>query len=117
MPHISTIGRRSWSARLAFLIMYIALILGGLTMVVPFLVMVSSSFKSSVDGQKYDLVPAYWHNLHMLTLKYLEQKTDYELPLFLLVARSNVPKLEDYTPPAPANAAMIGPALASRKPP
>jgi len=87
--------------------MYAALILGGLTMVVPFMVMLSSSFKSSVDGQKYDLIPAYWHDQHMLALKYLEQKTDYELPVFLLVARSNVPKLEDYTPPAPANAAMI----------
>jgi len=87
--------------------MYLALILGGLTMVVPFMVMISSSFKSSVDGQKYDLFPAYFHDQRMLTLKYLEQKTDYELPVFLLVARSNVPKLEDYTLPAPANQAMV----------
>jgi len=96
MPHISMIGRRSWGARFAFFLMYLALTLGGLTMVVPFLLMVSNAFKSQVDSQSYDdVIPRYWTDKKTLALKYLEQKTNYELPVFTRVARSTVPLLRE----------------------
>jgi len=108
MPHISTIGRKSWPAMLAFTLMYLFLIVGGVTMVVPFLVMVANSFKSNVDSKEYfELVPKYWTDQHTLTLKYIEQQTNYHLDLFNAVARANESKLEDYKPPAPANAAQV----------
>lgn len=101
MPHISLIGRKSAPAVTAFTIMYILLIVGGITMVVPFLVMLANSFKSKVDSQHYfDLLPSYWTNRHMLTLKYVEQQTNYDLAFFNEVARANEAKLEDYQPPA-----------------
>ena len=109
MPLISKIGRRSAPAVMAFSLMYLVLIIGGITMVVPFLVMLANSFKSNVDKQDYfDLFPRYWTDQHMLTLKYLEQQTNYDLNFFNEVARTNEPKLEDYMPPASgANAAEV----------
>ena len=108
MPHISVIGRKSKSAVIAFTIMYVLLILGGITMVVPFLVMLANSFKSKVDSQQYfDLFPKYWTDQRMLALKYIEQQTNYDLAFFNEVARTNEPKLEDYQLPKGANAAEL----------
>ncbi|MHB0939849.1 MAG: carbohydrate ABC transporter permease [Armatimonadota bacterium] len=107
MPLISKIGRRSAPAVLAFSLMYLVLIIGGITMVVPFLVMLANSFKSNVDKQDYfDLFPKYWTDRRMLTLKYLEQQTNYDLNFFNEVARANEPKLEDFNPPAEGASAV-----------
>ena len=36
------------------------LTLGAVTMVYPFLLMISGSFKSEVDTESFNMVPAYW---------------------------------------------------------
>jgi multiple sugar transport system permease protein len=108
MPHISAIGRRSWPAILAFTLMYIFLIVGGVTMVVPFLVMVANSFKSEVDSKEYfELVPKYWTDQRMLTLKHIQQQTNYHLDFFNAVARTDESRLDEYILPAPAQAAQV----------
>lgn len=60
MPVISLIGRRSLHIRLVLLTMYVLLTLGAVTMVYPFLLMISGSFKSEVDTESFNMVPAYW---------------------------------------------------------
>jgi len=107
MPHISVIGRKSWGARLAFFIMYVVLIAGGLSMIIPFLVMISNSFKSNLDSQTFDLVPAYWHDNQVLTKKYVEQQTNYDVNFYNLVAHANAAMMKDITLATPANATQI----------
>jgi len=78
--------------------MYGLLIVGGVSMVVPFLVMLSNSFKSKVDGEEFELremFPRYWTDLRMLELKYLEQQTNYDLDMFKEVARANPAKMQE----------------------
>ena len=102
MPHISKIGRKSFGARLAFTLMYLLLGIGGITMIIPFMIWLSNSFKSNVDSQTLDLIPAYWHRQDILTKKYFEQQTNYDLTYFNALARSNVAKMIEAEVPAQA---------------
>ncbi|MAE66906.1 MAG: hypothetical protein CMJ18_21825 [Phycisphaeraceae bacterium] len=77
MPIISHIGRRSWKVRVLFAAMYLALALGAATMIYPFLLMISGSFKSEVDTDAFTIVPAYWFDDDVLYRKYLESRYVY----------------------------------------
>ncbi|HEX7009304.1 MAG TPA: carbohydrate ABC transporter permease [Phycisphaeraceae bacterium] len=59
MPILSTIGRRTPAARLIIAAMYAALILGGATMLYPFLLMISTAVTSETDYSEYRLIPRY----------------------------------------------------------
>ena len=49
MPIISKIGARTLKVRIVYTTMYLLLIAGGLTMIYPFCLMISGSFKSETD--------------------------------------------------------------------
>ncbi|MDA1139446.1 MAG: carbohydrate ABC transporter permease [Planctomycetota bacterium] len=74
MPLISTVGRRSLHVRLLIASLYVVLTLGATTMVYPFLLMISGSFKSDVDKNEFDVVPAFFRNPDVLFRKHLEFK-------------------------------------------
>ncbi|MCX7847636.1 MAG: hypothetical protein N2595_06385, partial [bacterium] len=59
MPLIAKVGRVSWHVRLLFAIIYALLISGGLTMVYPFLMMLSNSLTSNADWKEFRLFPKY----------------------------------------------------------
>ena len=101
MPLIAKVGRKSWRARIGLAVMYVLLTLGGITMVIPFLVMLSNSFKSDVDVQQYDLMPAYWTNNTVLTQKYLQQQCNYDLNILNGLAQANAAKFVEV--PLPPN--------------
>ena len=100
---IPLIGRKSLKARLAYFIMYALLILGGITMVVPFLTLISSSFRSSVDKDTYELVPKYFYDMNMLEKKYVEQEVNYDMAHYKGLARSSTPLMKDVVLPAPCS--------------
>ena len=104
MPLIAKVGRKSFRARLGLTVMYVLLILGGITMVVPFLVMLSNSFKSNLDVQQYDMVPAYWTNDKVLTQKYCEQQCNYDINVLNGLAQANAAKVNDIPLPPSAGA-------------
>ncbi len=60
MPLIAKIGRRSWRVRLFSAVLYGLLIGGGLTMVHPFLLMISNSVTSNADWKDFRLIPKYF---------------------------------------------------------
>lgn len=72
MPIISPIGRRHPRVRALYAGMYAFLILGALTMVYPFLLMVSGSTKSHVDIKHFDIVPGFLHDDLWLHRKHQE---------------------------------------------
>jgi len=82
MPLISNVGRRCWGARLLVGAIYAILIAGAATMVYPFLMMVSGSFKTSVDKDDFDVFPAFFTDDTVLYRKHIECKFNNRLASF-----------------------------------
>lgn len=72
MPIISRIGRRSLKVRLFIVGIYVALLAGAVTMVYPFLLMISGSTASNVDGVELKVMPSFLVNDTALYRKHLE---------------------------------------------
>ncbi len=77
MPIMNDVEAKSIKGRFVLFLVYIVLVLGGITMTYPFALMLSSSISSGVDSQKYNLIPKYLVSDKMLFLKYLEAKYCY----------------------------------------
>ena len=60
MPLIPTIGRKSFKNRAIMATIYIVLTLLGATMVIPFLMTLTSSFSSEYDYSRFSPVPRYF---------------------------------------------------------
>lgn len=74
MSLVSKVGRRRPRARFALTLIYAALILGAVTTLYPFLLMVSTGFKSATDQDDNKVVPAFWSDSTALFDKYLDDK-------------------------------------------
>lgn len=71
MSLVSQVGRKSWGVRLLFGGMYALLALGAMTMVYPFLLMVTMATTNRADYQEFRIVPRYWFDDSALFKKYL----------------------------------------------
>jgi ABC-type glycerol-3-phosphate transport system permease component len=83
MPLIPRAERRSPAARISYLIIYIILLAGSVTMIYPMLIMLSSSVSSGVDYEQYNVLPKYvWHQDDLwrkyLGLKYGEDFSGFK---------------------------------------
>ena len=74
MPLIDNVGRKSPRVIGLFAAMYLLLILGGITMVFPFIIMVSSSMTDEVDYKDFKYIPEYLTDDEVLFRKYLADK-------------------------------------------
>ncbi|MFA7184718.1 MAG: ABC transporter permease subunit [Victivallales bacterium] len=59
MSIISEIGRKSWKVRLLLGSIYVIIIVGALTMVYPFMLMVAGTTKSAVDTPEAEIIPRF----------------------------------------------------------
>ena len=71
MPIISDVGRRHWRVRLLVWSIYAILGVGAVTMVYPFLLMISLGITGSTDFADYRVVPAYLHDDEALCTRYM----------------------------------------------
>ncbi len=78
MSIIGKVARRDPKTRILNLSIHLILILGSLTMLYPFLLMLSSSIKSAVDSTRMELIPAYLYSDEALYQKYLESRYNEE---------------------------------------
>ncbi len=74
MPIIPKVGRRSWKVRLVLAGLYVALSIGALSMVYPFLVMVTKGMTSAVDQNEQTLLPRYLTDTERVFVKFAEDK-------------------------------------------
>ena len=79
MPIISTVGRKSRGSRVLIACMYVVLALGAVTMVYPFVLMVSTSLTSEVDSREYRILPRYLYDDVALYRKYIESKYNEDI--------------------------------------
>jgi ABC-type glycerol-3-phosphate transport system permease component len=74
MPLVGKVGRKSARARFAMAMVYGALLLGAVTTVYPFLIMVSTGMAGPTDQNENQLVPSYFQDAAKLEAKYLDDK-------------------------------------------
>ncbi len=78
MSIIGKVGRRSTKVRALNLSIHLVLLIGAVTMVYPFLLMISASLKSNVDSARLSLLPRYLYDDNLLFQKYLESRYNEE---------------------------------------
>ncbi len=91
--------RKTTWARMVVLGCYILLIIGGATMVFPFLWMASGSFKGKVDAHDYDLIPEFLHNDEVLFKRYLEEKYSERIQDYQIATGDYAPRFKLVDPP------------------
>jgi len=99
MPIIIKSERKSTYARIVFAICYLILVIGGITMIVPFLIMVSGSFKGKVDRHDYDLIPAFLYKENVLFQRYIEEKYNDRIQDYKIATGDYSPKFQRVTLP------------------
>ena len=72
MSIISAIGRKSLKVRLLYFTIYAILTAGSITMIYPFLLMISGSTKSAVDIKNFDAIPEFLYEDSWLYKKHAE---------------------------------------------
>ncbi len=103
MPIISTIGRRSPQVRLLLATIYASLLLGSLSMLYPFALMIAGSTKSAVDLADPHLLPAYLRDDGALYRKHIEARFNESLEMMRLTYGSQAPSFAQLDVPAAAN--------------
>lgn len=99
MGLIKATGKKDIETKLIIFLIYFLLIIGGTTMVYPFLIMISGSFKSEVDMYNYDVVPEYFFSNKVLFCKYLESKYNESIGNYNINARQGEFSFEKINPP------------------
>jgi len=79
VPIISRVGSRSLKVRLVYGTIYVMLILGAVTMIYPFMLMLSGSVKSEADSVYITPLPRFWFEDKILFQKYVESKHNVNL--------------------------------------
>jgi len=74
VPIIPTVGRRSPKIIAVIALIYVLLIAGGVTMVYPFLVTLSSAMSNDYDYERFGFYPRYVFDAEERYLKYLAEK-------------------------------------------
>ena len=113
MPIISTIGRRSLKTRALVFTIYALLIVGAVSMIYPFLLMVAGSSKSNADVSESRLIPRFMVNDEALWVKHLEGLFNEKLSMMRQVYDCDAPayrytdRLEMTASAADAESAML----------
>ena len=79
--------------------LYTVLSIGAVTMVYPFLIMLATAVKSSVDVNQYGVIPHYFYDKRVLFAKYAETRFAGDIDQINGYYRSDFAKMEDVMSP------------------
>ncbi len=99
MPIIGNVGRRSKAIIILNLCIHLILIAGGITMVYPFLIMLSGSVKSDIDFKYFNIIPKYFSNETILFQKHISIKYNSRLSIANDCLNEQLASFEDIEPP------------------
>ena len=74
--------RKHIGTRIFWGVLYLLLFIGAASMIYPFLMMVSGSFKSRIDAAEMDVVPRFFSDDQLLYQKYVEAKYGEDINLY-----------------------------------
>ena len=74
--------KRNTRTRVFYVLLYLLLGIGAASMIYPFLMMVSGSFKSRIDAAEMDLLPRFFSDDELLYQKYVEAKYGEDIGLY-----------------------------------
>ena len=74
MAILPRVGRRSLRLRAVIIGIYALLTVGGVTMVVPFLIMVTTSISNDTDSDRREVLPSYFWDRDLRSAKYLAER-------------------------------------------
>lgn len=94
MPVISKVGRTSWGVRFTLALMYTLLLLGSVTMVGPFLLMLAGSISSEADISDYRIVPRFLYDDGALFARFLNEKYFNDLSSLKDLYRYELPRVD-----------------------
>ena len=100
MAMILKTEKRTPKSLLIYSIFYLLLAVGAVTMVYPFLLMVSGSLTSKIDANDFKMVPAYFTKTEALYQKHVESKYNENLQDYLAVSQSGVRSFRAVEPPS-----------------
>lgn len=100
MALIPAVGRNSLRSRLILTALYCVLVLGAVTTVYPFLLMLSQSVTSDFDQTRYDIVPRYLTSTRPLFGKYAEEKFGGNIDQINAAYGTKFVMLQDVSPPS-----------------
>src|SRR5205823_2895002 len=107
-PILTPLERRSPAARALVGVIYTLLLVGAVTMVYPFLIMLGSSVTSTMDVLEYRVVPRYFTDEAVLYRKHLEEKYGGKIELLNSLYGIDALKFEEApAPKPPAGAAAL----------
>ena len=107
MPIISRIGRKSLKVRLLVGTIYVLLIVGALTMIYPFMIMLAGSTKSPVDIKDFVPIPRFWYNDVALYRKHMEGLFNESLDTMRIAYDDDTPSFETLAPPKTPNQRLV----------
>ena len=107
MALIPVVGRKTWKMRLLLGALYLALSLGAVTMVYPFLVMLGQSVTSQYEKADYAIIPRYLRSDDALFGKYAEDKYKGDIGQINAAYGTNYAALTDVMLPAQTTQAQV----------
>lgn len=107
MPIISVVGRKQRKVRAFIAALYVILTIGAITMVYPFVLMVSTSFTSPVDQNEFVPIPRYLHSEDSLYRKYIEAKYNEDIAIYNRWIGTDWAAYEKVEPPKRINARFV----------
>jgi len=88
MPILTAVNKKAPAAKMLILYFYIILTLGGITMIYPFLIMISGSMKGAYNSKNLNLFPRYFTDDVELYRAYCESK--YQIDTVAFNSANNV---------------------------
>ncbi|NQU75234.1 MAG: carbohydrate ABC transporter permease [Planctomycetes bacterium] len=98
MPVISKIGAKSFKVRFVYGCIFLVLIVGAITIIYPFTLMLGGSVKSEADFERASPFPWFWINDTVLFQKYAESKHDRHLGVLQMTWWRPIDKLKTIPP-------------------
>ena len=108
MPIITKIGRNSLRLRMLIYSMYALLIVGSVTMLYPFCLLVVGSSKSAIDTPEAVLVPPFLAGSEGLYRKHMEGFFNEFAEYYRVVYNTDASSFRSATPPESVNATLSG---------
>ncbi len=107
MSLISTIGRKNYRVRLLISGIYMLLIVGSVTMVYPFMLMIAGSTKSNVDVNEMSVIPDFLTSDVKLYRKYIESLFNEKMVLYKLTYNVDEASFESAELPESINDKLV----------